>query len=394
MTVEQLLWILITLSGLTLLVLAAFIIIQTSDSKNNTDINLINRMDQLSHDNRLLLERFTEKNGELKLHVAQTISENNRKTTDDLIQFSDKLSKTLDEQMEKINRRVDEKLGAGFEQTNKTFHDVVDRLSKIDAAQKQIERLSTDVVSLNDILNDKKTRGTFGEIQLKQLFVAVFGENKPGVYELQKKLSNDTLVDAIIHAPDPMGDITIDSKFPLENYRRMLDKALSEKDRDEAQKAFIMDVKKHIDSIASKYIIPNITANQAIMFVPAEAIFAEITSRHDELIMYGQQRNVWIASPTTLMSILTTVQVVMRDIERNKYSKQIQEELIQLSTDFERYKERWDRLLKNLDTVSKTAKEVNVTSAKITKQFKKISNVEALDEPETIEMIETGEENE
>jgi DNA recombination protein RmuC len=169
---------------------------------------------------------------------------------------------------------------------------------------------------------------------------------------------------------------------------------LSEKDRDDAQKAFITDVKKHIDSIAFKYIIPNITANQAIMFIPAEAIFAEITSRHDELIMYGQQKNVWIASPTTLMSILTTVQVVMRDIERNKYSKQIQEELIQLSTDFERYKERWDRLLKNLDTVSKTAKEVNITSDKITKQFKRISNVEALNEPETIEMIETGEENE
>lgn len=391
MPVEQLLWILVMISGLTLLLLAAFLIFQPKSTK---DPRLETKLDQITTDNRLLLERFTEKNGELKLHLSNTISDNNSKASLDLVQFSDKMMRSLEEQIDKINRRVDEKLGAGFDQTNKTFNEVVERLSKIDAAQKQMERLSSDVISLNDILNDKKTRGTFGEIQLKQLFVAVFGENKPTIYELQKKLSNDTLVDCLLHAPDPMGDLCIDSKFPLENYRRMMDIVLSEKERDDAIKAFKLDVKKHIDSIASKYIIPSITANQAIMFIPAEAIFAEISARHEDLIMYGQQQNVWISSPTTLMSTLTIVQVILRDIERNKYSKQIQEELTKLSADFDRYKERWDRLLKNIDTVSKTAKEVNVSSDKISKQFKKISNVEALIEEELIEMIETSEESE
>lgn len=391
MAVEQLIWILIFLSGLTFLMLAVFIIIQLSQPKAS---GVIPKLDQITQDNRLLLERFTEKNGELKLYVSNTIAEQQRKSNEDLVLFQEKVSKSIEDQLEKINRRVDEKLGAGFDQTNKTFHDVVERLSKIDAAQKQIEKLSTDVVSLNDVLNDKKTRGTFGEVQLKQLFVAVFGENKPSIYELQKKLDNNTLVDAILHAPDPMGDLCIDSKFPLENYRRMMDKNLSDIERSEADKLFVNDVKKHIDSIASKYIIPNVTATQAVMFIPAEAIFADITSRQDDLWLYGQQKNVWMASPTTLMSILTIVQVVLRDIERNKYSKQIQEHLTNLSSDFDRYKERWDRLLKNLDTVSKTAKEVNISSSKITKEFKKISNVEAIDDTDDIELIETREENE
>ena len=373
------------------MMVAAFIIIQLSQPKTTA---VIPKLDQISQDNRLLLERLTEKNGDLKLYLSNTFADQQRKSSEDLTLFSDKLSKTLDEQLDRMNRRVDEKLGAGFEQTNKTFNDVVERLSKIDAAQKQIEKLSTDVVSLNDVLNDKKTRGTFGEVQLKQLFVAVFGENKPSIYELQKKLDNNTLVDAILHAPDPMGDLCIDSKFPLENYRKMMDKNLSELERSEADKLFVGDVKKHIDSIALKYIIPNVTATQAVMFIPAEAIFAEITSRQDDLWLYGQQKNVWMASPTTLMSILTIVQVVLRDIERNKYAKEIQEHLIKLSSDFDRYKERWDRLLKNLDTVSKTANEVNISSDKITKQFKKISNGESINSIDDIELIETHEENE
>lgn len=387
MAIEQLIWIMMIMSGLTLLLLAAFIFFQPKD-------NLDSKLNQISNDNRLLLERFTEKNGELKLHISDTLYNQNRQMSEDFLAFSMKMNQTLDEQIEKINRRVDEKLGAGFEQTNKTFSDVVERLTKIDAAQKQIERLSSDVVSLNDILNDKKTRGTFGEIQLKQLFVAVFGENKPTIYELQKKLDNDTLVDAMLHAPDPMGNLCIDSKFPLENFRRMMDRTLSDLERNEAEKTFKSDVKKHIDSIAIKYIIPNVTSNQAIMFIPAEAIFAEITSWHQDLITYGQQKNVWITSPTTLMSTLTIVQVILRDLERNKYSKEIQKELNHLSIDFKRYEERWNQLLKNIDTVSKTAKDVSVSSRKISTHFKQIANVESIQEQESDEMIETNEESE
>ncbi|PKK87527.1 MAG: DNA recombination protein RmuC, partial [Tenericutes bacterium HGW-Tenericutes-8] len=256
-------------------------------------------------------------------------------------------------QIDRINQRVDEKLGTGFEQTNKTFNDVVERLTRIDAAQKQIEQLSHDVVSLNEILSDKKNRGTFGEIQLKQVFISIFGENSQGIFELQKTLSNGTVVDSILHAPDPMGDICIDSKFPLENYIRMVDRAFSESERKESEKVFKSDVKKHIDNIASKYIIPGETADQAIMFIPAEAIFAEINARHEDLVIYSQSKRVWFASPTTLMSTLTVVQMILKDIQRNKYSKVIQDELNKLAIEFDRYQDRWDKLLRNIGTVSK-----------------------------------------
>lgn len=386
MTTEQLLWLMIALQGLISLLL---LLLWLNKPKDN-----IKYLETLEKGTRELGEKVIEKHSDIKLFINNELNNKNRQSTLEMIAFSDKIQKSLEDQIERINRRVDEKLGTGFDQTNRTFNEVVERLSKIDAAQKQIEKLSGDVVSLNDILNDKKTRGTFGEIQLKQLFSAVFGESKPSIYELQKKLDNETMVDVLLHAPDPMGDLCIDSKFPLENYRKMIDSTLNESERMAAEKAFTSDIKKHMDSIATKYIIPGITADQAIMFIPAEAIYAEIISRHEDLILYGQQKRVWLTSPTTLMSTLTVIQVVLRDIERNKYAKDIQKELTKLATDFERYSSRWEQLLKNLDTVSKTAKEVNVSSTKIAQKFKTISNVEGIDEPENHENTESASENE
>lgn len=386
MTTDQLLWVVISLQALVGLLVIGFWLHKPKDN--------IKYLEILEKGTRELGEKVIEKHSDIKLFINNELNNQNRQSTLEMIAFSDKIQKSLEDQIERINRRVDEKLGTGFDQTNRTFNEVVERLSKIDAAQKQIEKLSGDVVSLNDILNDKKTRGTFGEIQLKQLFSAVFGESKPSIYELQKKLDNETMVDVLLHAPDPMGDLCIDSKFPLENYRKMIDSTLNESERMAAEKAFTSDIKKHMDSIATKYIIPGITADQAIMFIPAEAIYAEIISRHEDLILYGQQKRVWLTSPTTLMSTLTVIQVVLRDIERNKHAKDIQKELTKLATDFERYSSRWEQLLKNLDTVSKTAKEVNVSSTKIAQKFKTISNVEGIDEPENHENTESASENE
>lgn len=386
MTTEQFYWLIGLNSVLVLLLLITLYKLRTANQTQKS-------LNQITLETRLLQDKVVEKNNDIKLYLSNELLKQTRQNTTDFIQFTERMIKSLDDQMERVNRRVDEKLGTGFDQTNKTFNDVIERLSKIDAAQKQIEKLSVDVVSLNDILNDKKTRGTFGEVQLKQLFVSVFGENKPSIYELQKKLSNDTVIDVMLHAPEPMGDLCIDSKFPLENYRKMIDSSLVEVERREAEKVFISDIKTHIDSIAAKYIIPGETSNQAILFIPAETIFSDVISNYESLMTYGQQKRVWITSPTTLMSTLTVIQVVLRDIERNKYAREIQNHLTNLATDFERYKERWERLLKNLDTVSKTAKEVNISSHKISEKFKRISNAESIDEAEMIEMNEINEEN-
>ena len=276
----------------------------------------------------------------------------------ELYQNFDHLIKRVNDELNKINQRVDYRLNEGFEKTNQTFNQIVARLSKIDEAQRKIEQLSTNIISLEDILTDKKARGTFGEVQLHQILSTVFGENNTRVYELQKTLSNGKIVDALLHTPEPLGSIAIDSKFPLENYRKMVSLKLDEETKKKAERQFKYDVKQHIDAIHSKYIIINETAASAIMFVPAEAVFAEINAYHQDLIEYAQKKHVWIASPTTLMFLLTTVQIILRNIERDKYASVIQEELNLLSEEFIRYKERWNKLSQNIDRVSQNVKEL------------------------------------
>ena len=151
-----------------------------------------------------------------------------------------------------------------------------------------------------------------------------------------------------------------------------------------AKRKFKKDIKKHVDDIATKYIIPTETSDQAVMFVPAEAIFAEIHAYHPDLIDYSQRKRIWIASPTTIMSLLTTVQVLLYNAKRDEQAKVIQEELIKLGDEFKRYSERWGKLKRSIETVSKSVHEINTTSDKIGKRFDAISKVQ-LDDPKEIE---------
>jgi len=253
---------------------------------------------------------------------------------------------------------------------------VLERLSKIDEAQKNIETLSNDIVSLQGILTDKKSRGTFGEVNLYNILNSVFGENNTKIYDVQHKFPNGNIADAVIYAPEPLGTVAIDSKFPLENYEKMVNKNLSKMERDSYEKKFKLDVKKHIEDIKNKYIITNITSNQAFMFLPAEALFAELNAYHQDVIEYAYKNRVWITSPTTLMSTLTVVQTVIKNMERDKYSIIIQQELNALGLEFSRYKERWESLQKSIDKVSKDVKDVNVTTEKISNKFESINKVE------------------
>lgn len=324
--------------------------------------------------------------GDMNVSITKSMGEGAKDNIKDLGEFKETLSqaihtqfetmnKRIEEQMDRINKKVEFRLNEGFDKTNKTFTNIVERLTKIDEAQKNIEQLSTEVVSLQHLLSDKKTRGTFGEVQLNHILSAIFGDGNKKVYDTQVTLSNGKVVDAMLYLPNDMGDLAIDSKFPLENYQRMVDRELSERDRELATRAFKSDMKKHIDAIATKYIIPTETSDQAVLFVPAEAIFAEINAYHQEVVEYAQNKRVWIASPTTLMSLLTTIQVLLRNVERDKYAKIIQEELLKLGAEFSRYQDRWDKLSRNIDTVSKSVKDIHTTSTKIGKRFEEISHV-------------------
>ncbi len=312
--------------------------------------------------------------GEFKTDLADKFGGYSKENQKDLNDFKDRMMAHIEKQMTGINEKVEERLSKGFKDTNETFHDVIERLSKIDEAQKKIEALSADVLDLSSILSDKKSRGTYGEVQLYSILEAVMGNN-PELYETQKQIGdNKVMVDALIHAPEPLGDISVDSKFPLENYQRMIDKKLSTQERANAEKDFKKDVRKHIDDIASKYIIDGITSDQAFMFIPAEAIFAEITAYHEDLIMHSQKQRVWLVSPTTLISTLTTILTITKNIERDKQTSLIREHLRALGIEFDRYMSRWDKLDRTISTVVLDAKNISVSSKKISKQFKHISD--------------------
>ena len=364
----------------------------TLNIKNNLLQGIGELNNVLSGNNEKLLMKFND----FIQKIGVVMNENNQGLTLNINRFKDEFKKSVNDDFEALNRKiegrldlmnakVEERLAKGFEETTKTFGSVLERLGKIDEAQKKIEALSSNVVSLQDILTDKKSRGIFGEVQLYQILASVFGEKNDRTYQKQYKLSNNTMVDAMLFTPEPIGNIAIDSKFPLENYRKMYDSELTNEERINARKEFVGNLKKHIDDISEKYIIRNETSEQAIMFLPAEAIFAEINAYHTDVIDYAYRKNVRIASPTTLVSVLTTIQMILTNIEREKYASVIQEELGKLHEEFGRYEKRWKALEKDIEKVTKDVKEITTTSNKISKRFTEISNVNMIKQIENEE---------
>ncbi len=319
---------------------------------------------------------ITERLGRLEVNLMKEMGDFKNDLSHSLNEDFTKLNEQVERRLLAVNEKVNERLDQNFDKTNKTFMNVIERLSKIDEAQKKIETLSTDIVSLQSILTDKKTRGIFGEVNLKHILTSVFGEKNDSIYRLQYTLSTGVIADCVLFAPKPLGTIAIDSKFPLEHYQMMVDKKLSVDMRANYEKMFKQDMKKHIDAISSKYIIPGETADQAILFLPAEAIFAEVNAYHADIIEYAYKKRVWITSPTTLISTLTVIQMIIKNMERDKYTSVIHEELNKLGLEFARYKERWDKLSRSIQTVNKDVENVSITTDKISKKFDTINRVE------------------
>ena len=344
--------------GLLIIIIILLIILITRKN-NNTELN-----DKLSRTEISVIKEI----GDFKHNVSSDINK-------DFNELNDRIERKLN----LINQKVNEKLEDGFDKTNRTFNEVMNRLTRIDEAQKKIDGLGTEIISLESILTDKKSRGIFGEVNLYHILASIFGEKNDRIYRTQYTLSNTTIADAIVFGPEPLGRICIDSKLPLKNYRRLVEKKISDNERALRFKVFDTDVKKHIDAIASKYIIPGETSDQAIMFLPAEAIFAEINAYHTSLIKYAASKKVWITSPTTLMSLLTIIEAVLKGLERDKYTSIIHEELNRLGVEFGRYKERWDKLSRTIQTVNNDVENIHKTTEKITKRFDSINNVKLED---------------
>lgn len=292
-------------------------------------------------------------------------------TTDTLSKQVAALTQTTDQRLHEISGQVEHRLQAGFDKTNETFSRVLEHLSRIDEAQKKITELSGQVVSLQAILDDKRSRGAFGEVQLQALIQNLM---PAGSFTWQATLSNGRRVDCLLHLPAPTGQVPIDAKFPLEGYQQLQTTAPAAQKTAASQ--FRRDIRKHIHDIADKYLIPGETADGAVMFIPAEAVFAEIHAHYPELVAEAQQARVWLVSPTTLMAVLTTARAVLKDDATRQQVHIIQEHLHKLSADFNRFQQRMDKLATHIRQANDDVGMIHTSAQKISRRFAQIDAAE------------------
>jgi len=292
------------------------------------------------------------------------------------------VTKTLDERLHSLSHHI----GAGMmEQTKSTakqMTSLAERLAVIDTAQKNITDLSQQMVSLQDILSNKQNRGAFGEVQLEML---VTNALPPSAYQFQHVLSTGKRVDCLLDLPNPPGAICLDSKFPLESFRA-LQLADSEAEKTQAGRQFRADVLKHIKDIADKYIIAGETAESALMFLPSEAVYAELHANFTDIVEKSYQAKVWIVSPTTLMATLNTVRAVLKDARMREEAGRIQTEVLILLQDVGRLDGRVVNLEKHFNQAVEDIRQIRISSDKITKRGDKIEEIQLGEETPAAEL--------
>jgi DNA recombination protein RmuC len=312
-----------------------------------------------------IASRQSEEGDRLRRAVADELERNRAQ----LAAFEKAMAEKVDQRLGEIGGKVNERLDEGFRRTNETFVSVMTRLQTIDDAQKKLEALSTSVTSLQGLLGSKSARGALGERQLEDLVRNMLPET---AFEFQYVFPGGARADCVLKLPDPMGLLCVDSKFPLENYERMM----GEGPEKVSVTVFKTDVRRHVDNIASRYIIPGQTADGAVMFVPSEAVFAEIHANHRDLVDYAQARRVWIVSPTTMMAVVNTARVVIKDVETRRQVHVIQDQLAKLAADFSRFQVRMDKLATHIDQAKRDVEDVQTSSRRITERFAKIERAE------------------
>jgi len=301
--------------------------------------------------------------------------------------IGDRLSETqrhVNERMDSLTKRVGDGFQYQTEKTGQTLNQLGERLAVIDKAQQTITDLSQQMVSLQDILSNKQARGAFGEIQLNDLVGAAL---PPSAYTLQATLENGKRVDCLLNLPNPPGSIAIDAKFPLESFQLLRD-AEDDATKTAAARAFSADVRKHVGDIADKYIVPGVTADSALMFLPSEAIYAELHANHRNIVEESFRRRVWIVSPTTLMATLNTVRAVLKDARMKEQAGLIQQEVHRLMDDMSRLDDRVGKLKTHFDQASKDIGQIETSTRKIMSRGEKIETIEVGNEESPAEDLE------
>lgn len=282
------------------------------------------------------------------------------------------IAKQVEDRLSDFGKRVGDRLQESHKEQQSSLSQLRERLAVIDQAQKNITELSTQVVSLQDVLANKQARGAFGEIQLNDL---VEGVLPPSAYAFQAQLGNGKRADCLIKLPNPPGPIAIDSKFPLESYEA-LRKAEDEATAVQARRTFGADVRKHVADIAERYIIPGETAESALMFLPSEAVYAELHANFRNVVEEAFRKRVWIVSPTTLMATLNTVRAVLKDVRMREQAGVIQTEVRKVLEDVTRLDDRVGKLQRHFDQANEDVRQIRISTEKISKRAERIEELE------------------
>ena len=280
--------------------------------------------------------------------------------------------KHVESRLEEIQKSISSSLSGSSVKTAQTLGELQQRLQTIDKAQTNIEKLSGEVLGLQEILSNKQARGIFGEIQLKDIVSKALPSDS---YDFQFTLSNGKRADCIIYLPEPQGNIVIDSKFPLEAYNAMITNT-NEVDRNRNIQQFQSSIKTHIKDISEKYIIEGETADGAILFLPSEAIYAELHANFSKLVNEGFESRVWIVSPTTLMATLNTMRAILKDDRLRRQTSHIRAELDLLYKDLLRLEGRIINLDKHFNLASKDVDEIKISAKKASKRVFNIERFE------------------
>ena len=333
-----------------------------NEIKSDIELSVAKQMKEIAeHDNKT-----NELNNEKLERFQQNISESINKRFDSL-------NEQMTLKMSEINKKVDQQLEQGFKTTTESMSQVRERLKVIDEAQKNIESLSKDVVSLKNVLENNQNRGQYGEYQLSMVLHNVFGDTI-GCYKEQytiknaKDEENKVRADAVVFMPEPNKMICIDSKFPFATYARLFE-TTDEKEKEDLQKLFVSDVKKHITTIKNKYIIDGKTAPQAIMFIPNDGIFAYIHQNCESVVEYARQCEVILTSPSTLPAILVTINMIRIEGERAKNVREITNQLVKLGKEFGMFSKEWETFSTQLGRASSSKDKLDNRVNKINNKF-------------------------
>ena len=344
---------------LTLVVVAALYLSLRAKTKSiNSNDPIIDNLNLFGEKIQKLSEGQERLTGGL-----QTVSEAQAKAQLSLINM-------MEERLSKVQLQMNENLSHSSRRTAQSLGDLQQRLATIDKAQEKITKLSGDVLSLQDILSNKQTRGAFGEIQLTDIVSKALPSDG---FDLQATLSNGRRADCLIKLPNPPGPIVIDSKFPLEAYEALRN-ASSEVETSAAVRLFKTSVRKHIKDISERYIIEGETADGAILFLPSEAVYAELHANYSEIVREGFSARVWIVSPTTCMATLNTMRAILKDARMREQAGAIRKELTSLYQDVDRLGVRVESLDRHFNQAAKDISDIKISADKAGRRAKRLDN--------------------